>query len=59
MPTRLLDWTTNPLAALHFIVREDLSHDGELFLMDAYQIAHTQGAAEEFLAVLMHANWGF
>jgi FRG domain-containing protein len=39
MPTRLLDWTTNPLAALFFAVtdvQQDAS-DGELFRLDAYQ----------------------
>lgn len=44
MPTRLLDWTTNALAALFFAVKdkEKWSRDGALFFMDAYQLAVTQ-----------------
>jgi FRG domain len=37
MPTRLLDWTTNPLAGLFFTVENKERHnkDGELFIMEA------------------------
>jgi hypothetical protein len=37
LPTRLLDWTHNPLASLFFAV-DKLDHDGEVFLMDAYRM---------------------
>jgi hypothetical protein len=37
LPTRLLDWTHNPLASLFFAVDKP-DHDGEVFLMDAYQM---------------------
>jgi FRG domain len=37
MPTRLLDWTTNPLAGLFFAVENlgDHDKDGEVFVMEA------------------------
>ena len=38
MPTRLLDWSTNPLAALFFACESDQSKDGEdgfVYAMDA------------------------
>ena len=42
MPTKLLDWSNQPLAALFFAASGHYDKDGELFLMDAYQLAKDQ-----------------
>ena len=42
MPTRLLDWSTSPLAALFFAVCENRASDGGFYAMDAYQLANSQ-----------------
>jgi hypothetical protein len=47
LPTRLLDWTTNPLAALFFVCLELEKVDGALFFMDAYQLAVTQNTKDK------------
>lgn len=47
LPTRLLDWTTNPLAALFVACSEREKVDGALFFMDAYQLAVTQNTKDK------------
>ncbi len=43
MPTRLLDWTMNPLAALFFAVKErNEDKDGEVLIMDAPKLLPEQ-----------------
>jgi FRG domain len=47
MPTRLLDWSLNPLAALFFALQppDKDGKDGCLFVLDAYSFAQKRGSA--------------
>ena len=64
MPTRLLDWTNNPLAALYFACSENADVDGKLYGMDAYALPPpgsgiaTSRREEVRSAIHVIASWG-
>jgi hypothetical protein len=51
MPTRLLDWSLSPLSALYFATLTNDSEDGELYMMDSFQLHSTQKAEHAFKGV--------
>ncbi len=40
MRTRLLDWSTNPLAALFFACHDEPNENGVVYAMDARKVLH-------------------
>ncbi|MBY0561008.1 FRG domain-containing protein [Hyphomicrobium sp.] len=56
MPTRLLDWSADPLAALYFATEHEPTADGKLFFMDSYMLSVNQQAEETFEGVATSRN---
>jgi FRG domain len=60
LPTRLLDWTHNPMAALYFAVCEDLDYDGAVYGLKAGELADvmdTKLAPEDPLTIPVNLQY--
>jgi len=48
LPTRLIDWTLNPLVAAYFAVRRVKSSDSVIYVCQLYEMSHTNENVDPF-----------
>lgn len=48
LPTRLLDWTRNPLAAAYFAVEHDYEGDSAIYVLKGYKVIDTKAHDNPF-----------
>ena len=52
VPTRLLDWTSNPLVALYFATNSKIKEDGEIFIYTPKDVYYSDMVMTKLIALL-------